>query len=62
MTREIKEHIIRCVQIDLDNAKDNLARAEMQQKRMPYDHDNNNALVRYQDWVRRGVIALEFLK
>lgn len=35
---------------DLSNAVDNVLRAEAQQKRMPFDHDNNDALERYKKW------------
>jgi hypothetical protein len=58
LTEEIRATIIHVLQNDLVNAQDNVARAKMQQKRMPFDHDNNNALVRCEEWERKSSAAL----
>jgi hypothetical protein len=58
LTEEIRTTITHVLQNDLLNAQDNVARAKMQQKRMPFDHDNNDALVRYEEWARKSAAAL----
>jgi hypothetical protein len=42
--------IRRVLEMDLGHARDAVARAEMQQARMPFDHDNSDALDRYRNW------------
>jgi hypothetical protein len=44
------------------NARDNMARAKMQQERMPFDHDNNDALERYQIRLRQIEGAINWLE
>ena len=39
------------------NVNDDITRAEMQQKRFPYDHDNNDALERYRSRARELDLA-----
>lgn len=61
LTDEERETISRVLHMDLDHARDAVARAEMQQKRMPFDHDNNTALERYQEWLlktQRALVAI----
>jgi hypothetical protein len=58
MTLETKIVVLRCLSQDLTNAVDNRMRAEMQQKRMPFDHDNNNSLDRYIKWEREVMKAI----
>jgi hypothetical protein len=61
LTAEERETISRVLHMDLDHARDAVARAEMQQKRTPFDHDNNAALERYQEWLlktQRALVAI----
>jgi hypothetical protein len=55
------ERILKVVKADLSHAEDNVARARMQQKRMPFDHDNNDALVRYEAWELQSRKAVAFV-
>ncbi len=55
----IRERIIQCLKNDLLNAQDNVARAEMQQKRMPFDRDNNDALAMYRVWAEETQLAID---
>ncbi len=48
MTPLMKDYLLELVRRDLTTALDNVAHAAMRKKRMPFDHDNNNALERYQ--------------
>jgi hypothetical protein len=61
LTNEERETISRVLHMDLDHARDAVARAEMQQKRMPFDHDNMATLGRYQGWLlktQRALVAI----
>lgn len=55
-------YIIKLLESDLVNARDNLYRASMQQKRMPFDHDNNDFLEKYKKWADQSLRALESLR
>ena len=54
--------MMRVLAADLGNAQDNRIRAEMQKTRMPFDHDNNDALERYIIWEQATKMAIETLK
>lgn len=61
LNSEERETISKVLHMDLDHARDAIARAEMQQKRMPFDHDNNSALERYREWLlktQRALVAI----
>jgi hypothetical protein len=45
-----REKIRELLDRDLSHAKDSIARAEYQLKRMPFDHDTRNALEGYRVW------------
>jgi hypothetical protein len=56
---DTKAYIQKLIENDLGNARDNIARAEMQLKRMPFDHDTRDALERYRKWESEAQTALE---
>ena len=45
----------------LSNARDAIARAEQQLRRMPFDHDTRDALERYKDWEYETKTAIAWL-
>jgi hypothetical protein len=45
----IKQTIKRLLDQALVNEKDSLARGKAQQKRAPFDHDNNESLIKIQE-------------
>ncbi len=59
---ETKKYMRRAIENDLSNATDNVLRARRQQERMPFDHDNNDALLRYEAWEFKAKNALKALE
>lgn len=58
MTSDEKIYVESLIRSDLSNIRDNLIRAEAHQKRFPYDHDNNDFIVRHEQAEIRADRAL----
>lgn len=56
-----KETILKVLSDSLGTARDAIVRAEMQLKRMPFDHDTRDALERYKVWEAETVAAIAWL-
>lgn len=56
-----KETILKVLNDSLGNAQDAIARAEMQLKRMPFDHDTRDALERYKVWETETLAAIKWV-
>ncbi len=46
----------------LSHAQDSIARAEIQLKRMPFDHDTRSALETYKIWEQETKDAIEYMR
>jgi hypothetical protein len=57
-----QETILKVLEQSLSNAQDAIARAEMQFRRMFYDHDTRNALEKYREWEFNTKRAIEWIK
>lgn len=56
-----KETIENALNRELSRARDNIARAEMQLIRMPFDHDTRSTLKRNDEWEFDIVAALAWI-
>lgn len=54
MSVEIRNYILKAIEVSLGNDTDNLNRAALQQVRMPFDHDNNDYIDRLRARVELG--------
>lgn len=59
--RSPREVIRKILNDDLSLSKDSIARAELQLRRMPFDHDTRDALERYRVWESETQMALIWL-
>ena len=57
-----RDVIRKLLDTSLSNARDAIARAEQQLRRMPFDHDTRDALERYKDWEYETEIAITWLE
>lgn len=62
MNAQIFDTIMRCLEGDMANARDNLYRHELQQKRTPFDHDNNDSVEACKVWVAKTQSALIWME
>jgi hypothetical protein len=58
----VQETILKVLERDLSHAQDEIARAEMQLHRMPFDHDLRNALEQYRRWKLDTEKAIKWTK
>jgi len=56
-----RDVIRKLLDTSLSNARDAIARAEQQLRRMPFDHDTRDALERYKDWEYETETAIAWL-
>jgi len=56
-----RDVIRKLLDTSLSNARDEIARAEQQLRRMPFDHDTRDALERYKDWEYETETAIAWL-
>ena len=56
-----RDVIRKLLDTSLSNARDEIARAEQQLRRMPFDHDTRDALDRYKDWEYETETAIAWL-
>lgn len=57
-----EETIRKLLNDSLSNARDAIARAEAQLKRMEFDHDTRDALENYRIWEKETLAAIEWLQ
>jgi hypothetical protein len=57
-----RDTIKRLLNQALANATDDMLRGEMQQKRMPFDHDNNDAQIKRHERIGEYMTALAWME
>lgn len=54
--------ILNLLEHSIGNARDAISRAEIQLKRIPFDHDTRDSLESYKLWEQRNQEAIDYIR